>query len=811
MKITRKLTSVLIVVMLLVSCFYASFTVDASTGTLCSKYATNPGNKVGVQKTITIDGSFSDWSEDMLIAQGTAWDVANHYKGGHENCVLDTYSLYGAWDNNNLYIAWQMVNTTDTWARSGDGPLSDGGRVLDVPLIIALSVDPSSVSMSNKNTNGRPIWGQKMGLTFEQHVDRLLYMSGKPGLGEPAMFTAVDADGNTNYTDGCKIFRSNGIEYKMAEGNICSSITGLNYSEDPNDVYNEDADWVDYKTFKGSSGTHDTKYDSFYEIKIPLATLGVDADYIKNYGIGAMVVATRGESGLDCIPFDDTMLDNATGSYSNDPSTSKEKDDVDVITSEFARIGNLSGSVVPQPTTKATQPTTAAPQPTTAAPQPTTAAPQPTTAALQPSTAAPQPTTVAPVTDKLTVNAKSNLFGTGTSEFDSSAETVTVTYDLQSSMKLVNGQWKLSYDSSKLRLKSASNTIMPNITTSAVINTDNDGLIRGNFSDVSEFYDFTVSKPFVQVTFDKIGTGSTDVVLDVQELSVGYKSNNKTVYKNAVVNSVKQDLSSVAGFTSSSISGSAKVTSGQLPTTQPTTQPVTQPTTVPVENTLTVNAVSNNTFGTASKVYTESDKTVTVEFKLKSAMEIVDGEWTLSYDNTKLRYNSSLNPQGVMPNVKGAIVNTDLNGLIKGDYSSLSLYDFTTEKDYVKVTFEKIGTGTTTVNFDLKILGVAYLDDNFNAVIKYPVDFGVVKDITGVAGFEKSSLNGRITFGDSGDILMGDVNLDGVVDITDATCIQKHCAQSEILSAKAQLAADLDGDGFITVNDATELQRLLVR
>ena len=89
----------------------------------------------------------------------------------------------------------------------------------------------------------------------------------------------------------------------MAEDNVCDSIIGLNSSDDPSDVYSNDADWVDYKTFEGQSGTHDTKYDSFYEMKIPLSVLGIDANYLENNGIGAMLVATRGESGLDCIPF----------------------------------------------------------------------------------------------------------------------------------------------------------------------------------------------------------------------------------------------------------------------------------------------------------------------------------------------------------------------------------------------------------------------------------------------------------------------------------------------------------------------------
>ena len=366
-------------------------TTPAETG----KYATNPNGKVGKKASITIDGDASDWSDDMLIAQGAAWDVANHWKGGHENCVLDTYSLYGAWDDDNLYIGWQMVNTTDTWARSGDGPLSDGGRVLDVPLILALSIDNNSTKMSNKNTSGNPIWGQKMGLEFTTHVDRLLYMSGKPGLGKPAMFSAVDEQGNTNYTDGMVDFKSGGIENKMATTCITDSIIGLNSSDDPQDCYNDGADWVDYKTFQGSAGNHDTKYDSFYEIKIPLDTLGIDSSYLTNNGIGAMLVATRGESALDCIPHDPSMLDNVTGDYSADPSTSAEKDDVDNITVPFAKIGTL-GSIDPTRPTTPTVTTTTKPTTVTTTTKPTTVT---TTTKPTTVTTTTKPTTATTVTE----------------------------------------------------------------------------------------------------------------------------------------------------------------------------------------------------------------------------------------------------------------------------------------------------------------------------------------------------------------------------------------------------------------------------
>ena len=35
-------------------------------------YATNPNNQFGQEKTITVDGDPSDWTQSMCIAQGSA-------------------------------------------------------------------------------------------------------------------------------------------------------------------------------------------------------------------------------------------------------------------------------------------------------------------------------------------------------------------------------------------------------------------------------------------------------------------------------------------------------------------------------------------------------------------------------------------------------------------------------------------------------------------------------------------------------------------------------------------------------------------
>lgn len=176
-------------------------------------YSTNAGNGVGKAATITIDGEFDDWTEDMIVATCGANDMSTAFKGTHENCVLDLYAVYAAWDDANLYIAWQMCNTGDTWAREGDGPLTDYGRIGNVPLIVALSVDPSSVGLNGKVKDGRHIWGKnECGVEFSSHIDHFFIMSGQ-GIevnAGAAMFTAIDAQGNTEYDNPacCKTCRS---------------------------------------------------------------------------------------------------------------------------------------------------------------------------------------------------------------------------------------------------------------------------------------------------------------------------------------------------------------------------------------------------------------------------------------------------------------------------------------------------------------------------------------------------------------------------------------------------------------------------
>ena len=57
---------------------------------------------------------------------------------------------------------------------------------------------------------------------------------------------------------------------------------------------------------------------------------------------------------------------------------------------------------------------------------------------------------------------------------------------------------------------------------------------------------------------------------------------------------------------------------------------------------------------------------------------------------------------------------------------------------------------------------------------------------------------------------IGDVNMDGKIDITDATLIQKIVVNLVKPSAEQSYLADFNNDGEITVVDATDIQKYIV-
>ena len=304
------------------------------------KYGTNTIG-YGKEKTITIDGSFSDWSEDMLVAQGVANDEPRAFRGAHEYPVYDDYSMYAAWDNDNLYVAWQIANPNDiVCGQNGVGTNEAKPYNADQPQIIALDIDPNKTG-SPAMANGKYIWEKT--LDFQNGIDTALYFSTKPGVGTPGFFKA-DETGKFNYDpEYCLNFKTLGIEYKYADGFMPSSMIGINGIADlgMDALYNESSPWQDILILG-----HNTKLDTFYEMKIPFSALGITKDYLTQNGIGLFHVSIYGSSGVSSLPHDPVVLDNALLPYGPDTASSHEKEDLDTFTVPTARVGKASGDVV---------------------------------------------------------------------------------------------------------------------------------------------------------------------------------------------------------------------------------------------------------------------------------------------------------------------------------------------------------------------------------------------------------------------------------------------------------------------------------
>lgn len=319
--------------------------IQTTNNLITDYYKVNPDGQVGSYKTINMQfndqkstTALSNWGPEDLIAQGVARDVCMALKGKHERPVIDSYAIYGAYDEKNLYLGVQMVYTV--WDQYGEGkqPGESKPYNMDGCLMWAFDLDPAESFDGRINGNG-PIWNDtQKGAKFENGVDAVWVGSTKPGVGVPGLFFPTP-DGHASYDAAyCKSIP--GKYYGYADGLLPSikQIWGQQKFEyDPEDLKGNDG-FVDlFSEIAPSAHT-------FYEWTFPLSSLGITAEDIRNQGIGVMYIDKYGTSPVGGTPYDPSYFDNAKKSYSQDPSTSMEKEDDDIITYSPARIGKLSGN-----------------------------------------------------------------------------------------------------------------------------------------------------------------------------------------------------------------------------------------------------------------------------------------------------------------------------------------------------------------------------------------------------------------------------------------------------------------------------------
>lgn len=318
-------------------------------------YKVNPDGKVGSNRTVNMTFSkvqndnrmciapnaLSNWTDDDLIAQGVARDIAGAIKGKHEYPVVDSYAIYAAYDKDNLYLGVQYVYTV--WDLYGSGILTNNAAKpyqMDGRLMIAFDLDPYK-SMTGKLTSGYTIWddGDRIATnTFDNGTDCIWVGSTKSTVGTPGLFFP-DENGATSYSAPYCV--SIDAPFYGCQDGLLPSIKHIwgqkDFEYDPMILQTND-------NFVDLIGEVPTNQHTFYEWKFPLSKLGITEDYIKNTGIGVMVIDTYGQGATGSTPYDPTCFDNATTPYHGDDSSSAEKNDEDCFTYKHARIGKLSTS-----------------------------------------------------------------------------------------------------------------------------------------------------------------------------------------------------------------------------------------------------------------------------------------------------------------------------------------------------------------------------------------------------------------------------------------------------------------------------------
>ena len=334
-----------------------------------SYYQTNPNGQIGSKKTIK---SASDFSEDMIIAQGVANDDPAAFKGTHEAPKFDQYAMYGAWDDTNIYIGIQYSNVIDVVDPAQEAPQQDRGKPYsedaDIPQMLVFDTGSGDYTDGTANdTVQKTAWDINVKYSGDAKVDKVFVYSPKKNIVNQAFFPVndgivdynnivktgyhyVNAEKGEKYED----YAIPGLSIQWEDGFFGKSMYGIKANGyegyTPNDLSSSSAAWTD---FLGTA--HDTKHDTFCIVTLPLSLLGVSASDIENNGLGVMSIATYGASGIGSLPADMTMLDCATEAFSQDDSTSAEKEDEDTVTVGLARLGKADGGIITKPTNTPTK------------------------------------------------------------------------------------------------------------------------------------------------------------------------------------------------------------------------------------------------------------------------------------------------------------------------------------------------------------------------------------------------------------------------------------------------------------------------
>jgi hypothetical protein len=289
-------------------------------------YSTNPspGQRVANGAIVVNGANNGEWTGARAVALDMANDDPRSLGSNwtmHE-APIDLTHVWAAWDDNNLYLAWQYVDVTDVLdPANASGAL--GGKISNNDGILQWLV-LDTVAGAAGATND--VWQKKNTWGGSDRPDYQIYLAGS--LWQGYISRAVGGvfpvdDGGVNY----KTVAAAGIT--VAKGSLCAAteLWGVG------DADNRFDGGAPNRNFLGE--LHSGARDSFYEMSIPLNYLGLTAAQLEANGIGVMVGAGS-MSAMDTVPNDGSTLNTPGVEGWN---SSFEWSDADTYTVPFARVG----------------------------------------------------------------------------------------------------------------------------------------------------------------------------------------------------------------------------------------------------------------------------------------------------------------------------------------------------------------------------------------------------------------------------------------------------------------------------------------
>lgn len=286
--------------------------------------STNP--TFGEAGTVTIDGvnTGNEWNNDNLIALNLANSDPRSLGGNwtmHEAPANLTH-MWARWDDDNLYLAWQFVDITDILDPSNAGSAAGGSVYNSQGILQFISIDTGPGGAADY------MWDKLDSFVGSTLPNVQIAMRSDLWGDHPYLSKAVGGEFVVDEDLGVNYFTRElaGIEIAKSQGFVGTSLYGVPDIDDYLDDSN--VELTDYFH-------HDHSRNTFYEMAVPLSTLGITRSHIESNGIGVFISAGA-DSAVSSIPFDNATLDTPGTTDSN---SSFEWEDGDEFSVPFARIG----------------------------------------------------------------------------------------------------------------------------------------------------------------------------------------------------------------------------------------------------------------------------------------------------------------------------------------------------------------------------------------------------------------------------------------------------------------------------------------